>query len=668
MSSRLRRPNTKETHLSPARRLVFFVITLTLPFLLFIIPEIGLRVFHYGPDLSLFQKAVVNGATYYVMNPEVKSRYFSRVQFSPYTSPDFFTVIKPAGVFRIFCLGGSTTVGYPYGYVGSFPTFLRDRLKRIFPDRSIEVINLGMTATNSYTVLDMAHELTRYQPDMFCVYDGHNEFYGALGISSRESIAASRWVNLLYLRLVHFRTFLFLRDLYSYVGGMFESQAAHEPSGTMMERLAKGRYVSYRGTQYNHALENFRANLEELKTICTRNRIDLILASQVSNLRDQPPFVSRDDPDWTIQQRLHFNTLYNRGLAFLLDNKADSALAEFNTLLGLDTLRADVHFQRGRCLDLTGNLEAARSEYVKARDYDMLRFRASTDFNDVLHSLADGDRVIFADMERTFRDNSPDSLIGNSLILEHLHPNARGQFLLAREFARQMHSHHLLADADDWSGRDTINEEQLWGDKAITDVDSLCAARRTAALTSGWPFTSDTRRVREPRPLDTLGTISEQMVIGQMTWEEGHVFAARFYERRHESAKVEKEYRTLIDQIPLNVSAYLLLAQLYLREGRNQLAANILIASTKVEPTLLANRTLGMLALNTEDAIPFFEKALALCAQTKDRVEVGYLLAETYSRSGKRDEAISLLQQVLQWSPNFVKAQELLRQVGSAPQ
>ncbi len=66
---------------------------------------------------------------------------------------------KPAGTYRIFCLGGSTTVGFPYWYNGSFPSFLRDRLRRTFPERSIEIINLGMTATNSYTVVDMVRDV-----------------------------------------------------------------------------------------------------------------------------------------------------------------------------------------------------------------------------------------------------------------------------------------------------------------------------------------------------------------------------------------------------------------------------------------------------------------------------------------------------------------------------
>ena len=154
--------------------------------------ELILRSVNYGPDLSLFATEVIGGRAYYIMNPDVKARYFTQVEFSPTTSADYFPVEKQEGTFRIFCLGGSTTVGFPYGYAGSFPLHLRERLRRMFPDRNIEVINLGMTATNSFTALDLATELPAYDPDLIVVYDGHNEFYGALGVASRESVGQSR--------------------------------------------------------------------------------------------------------------------------------------------------------------------------------------------------------------------------------------------------------------------------------------------------------------------------------------------------------------------------------------------------------------------------------------------------------------------------------------------
>ena len=267
------------------------MITLSFPLVLFIALEVGLRAFHYGPNLSLFTEDTVAGKKVYIKNPEVKGRYFTRFLFNPSTSPDYFSRAKPTGTFRIFCLGGSTTVGYPYWYNAAFSTFLRDRLRRIFTDKNIEVINVGMTATNSYTVLDMTQELINYEPDLFIVYDGHNEFYGALGVASHESFASARWLTLAYLKLVHYRTFLLLRDAYQRVTTIFRSASAPDMGGTMMEKLARGQYITYGSALYRDGFEIFKSNLEDLKALCERHNTPVILSSQVSNLRGQPPFI-----------------------------------------------------------------------------------------------------------------------------------------------------------------------------------------------------------------------------------------------------------------------------------------------------------------------------------------------------------------------------------------
>ena len=660
--------NSNHQTLSRARRRWFFVITITFPLCFFVLAEVLLRLMHYGPDLSLFTTEVIAGKTYHIMNPSVKARYFSRVEFSPNTSPDFFSVPKRPGTFRIFCLGGSTTVGFPYGFVGSFSTFLRDRLKQLFPDRSIEVINLGMTATNSYTVLDIARELVDYEPDLFCVYDGHNEFYGALGIASREAVASSRWVTKLYLRLVHFRTFLLLRDAYSFLGKHNQESGSSYPAGTMMERLARGQYIRCGSEEYATALENFRANMSELRSICSEHHIYLLLASQVSNLRDRPPFVSQDPDQWTPAQRLQFHLKFNQGIAFRLNGLPDSALQRCDRLLADDSLRADLHFERACSLDSLKRRQEARVEYEKARDCDMLRFRASSDFNNAIRSMEDGEHTFFVDVERKFRSNSPDSLIGNNLILEHLHPNARGYFLIAKEFTWPMHLHQIIADEKTWNERDHLDDEQLWSERPLTELDLLCALRRTLLLTSGWPFRPDTREVPSPPAEDTVGTIVSEMVEGRITWEQGHVAAAMLFEKQHQGEKAEREYKALMNQIPLNVSAYLLLGRLYLKEGKNREAAAVLFASTSVEQTQFANRALGMLALRPKDAIPFLEKALALSVSTEERKESGFLLADAYNRDGDPSRATRQLEEVLRWAPDFVPAQRLLQNIaGTRP-
>lgn len=663
-----KRPSNTPAPISSRRKLAFTVITLAFPVVAFVTLELALRIINYGPDLSLFLHETIAGKDYLIMNPGVKGRYFAKTTFSPNTSPDYFTVRKAPGTFRIFCLGGSTTVGFPYGFTGSFSSFLRDRLKSLFPEKSIEVVNLGMTATNSYTLLDIAREVMDYEPDLVCVYDGHNEFYGALGVASHESSSASRTLTRVYLRLVHFKTFLLIRDLYWTVTQWFHSSREGEIGGTMMERLARGQYIRFGSAEYRQALENFTANLTDLRSLCRQKGVKLLLASQVSNLRDLHPFVSQDRPEWTAAQKLEFHLLYSKALTHILNREMDSALTLLRATMRFDSLRADVHFDMARCLDSLQMKHDALTEYVKARDLDMLRFRASTDFNDAIKSMEDGQSTFFVDVERKFKANSPDSLIGTNLITEHLHPHERGYFLIAKEFAWQMHLRQILADEQTWNERDHLDDEKLWERRPLTGLDRQCAQRRTALLTSGWPFRDDTKVLPPVDRGDAIGLIAARMVQGELTWEEGHVAAAEYYTQRAQLDDAEREYAVLINQIPLNVSAYLLLGQLYLKQGKNEDAAAVLLQSTGVEPTLFACQVLGKLAVDARDAVPFFEKAFALSVEVKDKVENAFLLGEALFRSGRRDSATVYLHQALVVNPGFTPARSLLNRIEGSGQ
>jgi tetratricopeptide (TPR) repeat protein len=232
---------------------------------------------------------------------------------------------------------------------------------------------------------------------------------------------------------------------------------------------------------------------------------------------------------------------------------------------------------------------------MKARDLDLLRFRASGECNDAIRASCDDRTLIFADIERAFRENSTDSLIGNNLILEHLHPNSHGYFLMSKEYARIMREHSFLASSDMWQDRDTLPEEFFREHDHLTGVDTMCAVRRTAILTSGWPFTAKEPAAHGAVRSDPIGGIVDRLVGGKMTWEEGHVAAAEFYASNGDPERAAREYTALINQIPQNVSAYLLLGRLYARQGRRDEAREVLQRSLEIERTAPALQMLKKL-------------------------------------------------------------------------
>ena len=88
---------------------------------------------------------------------------------------DTFNRLKAPGVFRVFCVGGSTTRGWPFHEKLSYPSLLSLYLKEALPSRKIEVINAGFLASDSFSDLSLVRELLDYQPDLLLVYEGRND-------------------------------------------------------------------------------------------------------------------------------------------------------------------------------------------------------------------------------------------------------------------------------------------------------------------------------------------------------------------------------------------------------------------------------------------------------------------------------------------------------------
>ncbi len=652
--------------LTTRKKLIFFGIMIATPVILLILLEAGLRVFGYGIDMSLFKKHVVWGKTYYQMNPNVKYRYFGTSAFQPSTSPREFQVPRPKGVYRIFCLGGSTTAGYPYWFNGAFPAYLETRLSKIFPEKKIQVINLGMVATNSYTALDITRELAKYQPNLIIYYGGHNEFYGALGVASNLSVGSYRFVTELYLSLVRLRTFQLLRNTIHGIVGLFTHQSNKVVRGTEMQHVAHGRLVPYESPMYRSAYAIFRENLDAMKKCCRSEGIPLILGTQVSDLRDQAPFVSKLSPGLTTKQKDEFRNLFKEGISLQSKDRWDSASADFRSAIAIDSLYADAHYRLAQCLDTTGRKLEALRQYTAARNYDELRFRTDSNFNNLIRSMNDHKYCFVADVVKAFKAASPDSLIGHNLIFEHLHPNSHGAFLLAKCYAGVMQRNGILAPARKWASADTISDGELWNDRLVTQIDEHMARLSVDWLTSGWPFKNQEPSLKKVSRSDTLDWISEEAVAGKISWVGAHVAAINHFKRIGDWNEVGKIYRSLLWISPFDLGLHKDLSDVYVREKKFHEAAEVMLNSVGVYPTLQAYKTLGdiMMRMSRPDsAVTYYEKMVDFRQSANERLRNDMVLSYAYARAGYYRKARATLAEILQMAPNFEPAKRLLRDV-----
>ncbi|MCH2107367.1 MAG: SGNH/GDSL hydrolase family protein, partial [Planctomycetes bacterium] len=89
---------------------------------------------------------------------------------------------KPAGRFRIICLGGSSTYGHgPSSNGATWPARLEHHLRTARPDRDIEVVNAGCRGYSTFESLgNYAFRLSDLDPDLVLIYHTVNDMRCAL--------------------------------------------------------------------------------------------------------------------------------------------------------------------------------------------------------------------------------------------------------------------------------------------------------------------------------------------------------------------------------------------------------------------------------------------------------------------------------------------------------
>jgi lysophospholipase L1-like esterase len=423
-----------------------------LPVLLLLCAELVLRVFDYGHDTSLFVRDP-DDASFYVMNPFASSIYFSDTVNATKGNIERFPVKKAPGALRIFVLGESTTAGYPYMHNGSFHRWLQYRLLHTFPDKEIEIINVSLTAVNSYTVLGFGRQVLDYQPDAVLVYAGHNEYYGALGVGSTSRIGGSRSLVRAMLWLRRFRLVQLLEGGIRYFRSS-RSGSSVDTRENLMQRMAAEQTIPYGSPAYYAGVRQFRENMDALCRLYRDRRVPVFMSTLVSNERDQAPMIGG-------------------GSAVGRESEA-----------GGDPGTADAQFRLGDSLYGVGDYVRAKAAFVQAKELDLLRFRAPDTLNVIIRQLCESYRegVHLVDGRSVFEAHSPHGILGRETLLEHVHPNLYGYALLSEAFYRSMKEAGILQGAADMT-LDTLLRRM-----PVTRVDSLYGAYQVMMLKTRWPF------------------------------------------------------------------------------------------------------------------------------------------------------------------------------------
>ncbi|MHB8524119.1 MAG: tetratricopeptide repeat protein [Limisphaerales bacterium] len=441
-------PPAARVRLSVGKRILFSLVAvvLCLASLEGVLALLGIRPASYEKDpyvgfssyLPLFVEKTGPHGEELMATANNKLRLFNAQEFPKRKAP---------GVCRIFSVGESTTYGAPFVDPTSYTGWLRQFLKALAPDRRWEVINAGGTSYASYRVARLMEELIRYQPDLFVIYSGHNEFlehrtYGkiqelpqaVLGLGSLVSRSRLATVAKTAVEQLSHR----------------QEKAKAQPSvlagevDTLLDHTVGPSAYTRDDRLRDQILEHYRFNLARMVDVARSVGAKVILITTASNLRDESPFKSEHRADVKADDLRRWQELYAAGRRNMGQGLYQKALAAFDEAAKIDDRYAELQFLRGGALEQLGRYPEAKLAYERARDEDVCPLRALGPERGIVQAVAAERHVPCIDFVAMQEERAEHGITGKEGFYDHVHPTIERHSLLALEILRTMEREKLV--------------------------------------------------------------------------------------------------------------------------------------------------------------------------------------------------------------------------------
>ena len=297
--------------------------------------------------------------------------------------PERFSARRPEGVRRVFLLGESAAVilrdgaeiididvpgGWTHGGMSRYGALLGGGGERV------EMLNFGMGGYDSYRISAILSEILNYSPDLLVLFSGNHE--GVTEMCPGLEFDLRR------------RQSRLLEHYYSVKDGDDQQQARKKAS-----------------------LKMHREMLEKMARAAKKKKVPLLFCTLPVNVRGLPsrmPLSLAGEP-------------FAAGYRLFYDGKYAQALEKFRLALKDRPRGHFENFYAARTLDKLGEPAQAGAYYFSALAFDPEMNRADRARNDMIKETAAAEGVCVADLEKLFRDLSPDGLPGFGEFSDGMH-------------------------------------------------------------------------------------------------------------------------------------------------------------------------------------------------------------------------------------------------------
>jgi len=454
---------------------------------------------------------------------------------------------KATGTYRIFCLGGSTTYGRPYNDTTSFAGWLRELLPSADPRRRWEVINAGGISYASYRVANLMNELALYEPDLFIIYSGHNEFleersYGAL----RDTPGAIKSTAALLARTRTWTAMSLLMKRMNILSSSKPDQRVRLTGevDTLLENFGPAIYKRDDNLR-DKILMHYRVSLKRMVDIAESVNADVIFITPASNLKDFSPFKSQYTGGLSESDRLRVENLLANAVELIRESRWSEALKILDEALVIDPRFAELHYRRGKVLFALGQHEKAKAAFRRARDEDICPLRALSPMQEMLAEVSreTGTPLVdFVDLvEQRLSAEQGHRVPGEEYFLDHVHPTTEGNRMLAIRLVEAMSELGILQPVD------------TWGEQAIAAVSSQVEARldpqlRTLSLANLAKVLAWAGKIEDASPLASqvlASGVEDPMII-----TDAASILATHYALQGDAAQEQKYFRMALNANP----------------------------------------------------------------------------------------------------------------------
>ena len=385
-------------------------------------------------------------------------------------------------------------------------------------------------------------------------------------------------------------------------------------SGTLMSIMAKDKYILLDSKVFNEGLQQFKDNLTDMLSLIKVKEVPVILGRLVSNLKDQKPFISVSTPGYQTADQVY--------------EEAENELK-------------NNHFTK------------ADSLFKLAKDLDALRFRAPKIMNKVIDDLGKEFHVSTVPIDSIFDSASPGGIVGDNLIVDHLHPNVKGYQLMGKEGYLPKTENAEIPFGE----QDSLTRANFM----FTKLDSVMGNYYVNILKTDWPYVKQRAAISEfqsrdfltlLRPKDFIDSLAMLRIEQKVSWGDAHLIAATYHLRKNEVKEYLKYMNVLIYQYPNLRDLDFTLKYFYEKH--------------KIDLADYTSKRNGLMALyigNFDNAIRHLTEAYKL--NSKDPL-VLYNLSLAYSKKKDFKTALTMINECLFAKPNYPEANKLKQQILSA--